>query len=110
MKFNSLISFVCLSFLAPAVLGHGYVEEMVIGGKTYKGPSPYSSAKVFSPIRKVSSTNPLTDVSSSDMTCGIRAATTAAVVAPATAGSKLTYTWRQGSGAHWGHSIGPMIT
>jgi len=112
MQGTTLLSlfFFYLAFFLPVVLGHGFVQQMVIGGKTYKGPSPYGSAKLDSPIRKIGSTNPITNVGSSDMTCGIRAATTAAIVAPATAGSKLTFTWRQGSGAHWGHSIGPMIT
>lgn len=110
MEITLFFYFFYFSFLAPVVLGHGYVEQVVIGGKTYMGPQPYTSAKLDSPIRKITSTNPITDVKSSDMTCGIHAATTAAIVAPAIPGSKLTYRWRQGSGAYWGHSIGPILT
>lgn len=105
--FSSVLFF---TFFAHVVFGHGYVDQMVIGGKVYNGPSPYGSAKLSSPIRKVTSTNPITNVKSSDMTCGINAASTAGIVAPAPAGSKLTFRWRQGSGAHWGHSIGPILT
>jgi hypothetical protein len=110
MKSTIFSSVLFFAFFAPAVFVHCYVEQMVIGGKVYKGPSPYSSAKISSPIRKVTSTNPITNVKSSDMTCGVNAVTTAAIVAPATAGSTLTFTWRQGNGEYWGHSIGPMLT
>jgi len=98
------------SCLSTSVMAHGFVSSMVIGGKTYTGPSPYGSSKAATPIRKITTVNPINDVNSGDITCGIGAKVgTASIIAPATAGSKVTFQWKSGVG-NWGHSVGPLIT
>jgi hypothetical protein len=99
------------SFLVGSVFGHGYVQQMIIGGKTYNGPSPFGKIKSASPIRQITSTNPVTNLNSGDLTCGLGAKVgSASIVAPATAGSSITYKWTENGRGSWQHKTGPIMT
>ena len=63
-------------------------------------------------IRMIGSINPVTDVTSADMSCGNgAAANTATMHAAAKPGSKITFEMRSGNvGALWPHDVGPIMT
>jgi hypothetical protein len=107
-----LIAFITAFFFVfqiALVAAHGDVSRVILNGKTFQGPNPFSNKNADSPIRKISTTFPITSVTSPDMNCGINAKA-AAIVAPVTAGSKVTFAWESGRGKNWGHSIGPIMT
>jgi hypothetical protein len=105
---KSLVSLALLAFL-PSALAHGTVMKVTVDGKSYTGPTP--GQKMDSIVRMISSINPVTDVTSTDMICGNGAATTATEHAAAKPGSKITFEMRSGNvGALWPHDVGPIMT
>lgn len=66
-----------------------------IGGKTYSGPFPFSNKNAPSPIRKITTTFPITSATDADMNCG-KGAVKAAQVATAKPGDKVTLSWQSG--------------
>jgi len=105
MLFSTIASFIALAASANA---HGYVGQFVADGKTYKGGVP-SETNPKSPIRAISTINPYKDPKGTGITCGA-GAKNAAVVAPITAGSKLTLQWVAHPNQAWPHEMGPLIT
>ncbi|KAB5594181.1 Glycoside hydrolase family 61 protein [Ceratobasidium theobromae] len=105
MLFSSLVSVFALAAVANA---HGYVDKIIVDGKTYNGPIP-GETNPKSPIRRISTINPYKDPKGSGITCG-EGSQLAAVVAPATAGSKLDLTWVAHPNQKWPHEMGPLIT
>ncbi|GAB1524270.1 hypothetical protein RhiTH_007423 [Rhizoctonia solani] len=91
------------------VSAHGYIDKVTIGGKTFSGPYPFSNKNAASPIRKITTTFPITSANDVNMNCGIDAAP-AAQVAAANPGDKVTFSWKSGQNKNWGHSIGPIMT
>jgi hypothetical protein len=106
MLFSSILSAFALA--AAGVHAHGYVSEITLDGKTYKGPVA-GGAKIKSPVRQISTTSPWKDVNGAGMTCG-RNAQNAQVVAPVTAGSTASLKWVDHPGTNWQHDMGPLIT
>ncbi|KAF8595181.1 hypothetical protein BDV93DRAFT_528868 [Ceratobasidium sp. AG-I] len=80
-----------------------------IGSKTYNGPLPFSNKNAPSPIRKITTTFPITSATDADMNCG-KGAVKAAQVAIANSGDKVTLSWKSGQNKNWGHSLGPIMT
>ncbi|KAI0631535.1 glycosyl hydrolase family 61-domain-containing protein [Trametes polyzona] len=99
-----------LSLLAvvPFVSAHGYVSEVTIDGKSYKGNSPNSNS-VKSPIRMIDDVSPVKGASNKYLSCG-QNAQKAATVASANPGSKVSFQWVNGNGGNWPHNVGPMLT
>ncbi|KAF8326887.1 glycosyl hydrolase family 61-domain-containing protein [Cantharellus anzutake] len=106
----SLFNILLVFSLFSSALGHGYVESITVGGKTYPGNRPYGKGTTNTPIRQITTVNPITDVASPSMTCGIGAKiNTAFLTVHVTAGSDITFHWVSGQGK-WGHKTGPILT
>ncbi|TCD67718.1 Fungalysin/Thermolysin Extracellular metalloproteinase 5 [Steccherinum ochraceum] len=88
------------------VNAHGYVEEVTIDGKAYKGnPIGLDGAPSFaSPIRRVNDNGPIATVNDPQLSCG--QSDKASVVADANPGSVVEFQWTSG----WPHVLGPIIT
>ncbi|KAI5118811.1 hypothetical protein M0805_005153 [Coniferiporia weirii] len=93
--------------LALRVSAHGYPASVLIDGMLYDGANgPDVSAN--SPIRKVSSGDPVTDVTSNNIICG-QSAQVASGVATAKPGSLLQFNWVNEGNGNWVHNTGPII-
>ncbi|CAE7160990.1 unnamed protein product [Rhizoctonia solani] len=107
MLFRTVIA--TLAAAVTAVSAHGFVDQVTIGGKSFSGPFPFSNNNAASPIRKITTTFPITSANDANMNCGI-GAVPAAQVAAANPGDKVTLSWKSGRNKNWGHSIGPAMT
>ncbi|KAL5501733.1 hypothetical protein ACEPAH_8993 [Sanghuangporus vaninii] len=109
MHFSTSFSaaFVLLS-LGLRARAHGYPLRVTVDGTEYAGADG-PSASSDSPMRKVSSNNPVTDPTSDDIICGLDAAQ-ASSSASANPGSKLQFFWGTMSGGNWFHNVGPIMT
>jgi len=106
MLFSSLVSFFALA--AVGVNAHGYVDQITVNGKSYKGSIP-GETNIRSPIRRISTINPYKQPGGPGITCGLNAQN-AAMVVPATAGTNLDLTWVAHPNQKWPHEMGPLIT
>ncbi|KAL7278167.1 hypothetical protein ACG7TL_008140 [Trametes sanguinea] len=99
-----------LSLLAavPLVSAHGYVANVTIDGKAYKGNTPNSNS-VQSPIRMINDVSPVKGTDNQYLSCG-QNAQKAALVADAAPGSKVSFQWVSGTGGNWPHNVGPLMT
>jgi len=97
MKFVTSTLFVALAAtIVPVVHGHGWIQSIVVDGKTYLGKTPFQleqSGVTSSPIRQIESNGPVTDMSSSDLTCGIKAKIAEEVI-DAKPGSVMSFLWK----------------
>ncbi|KAI5849930.1 glycoside hydrolase [Tricharina praecox] len=96
--------------LAPGVLGHGYLKEIIVDGKSYGGWQPYSDPYITpTPVRytRVFPDNgPVPDFTTADITCNKGGNIPIANNIPVTAGSQVKFQWDQ-----WGSShSGPVMT
>lgn len=94
----TLFSVTLLSALLPLAAAHGFVSKVVIGGTTYKGNAPGASAKA-SPIRQISTTDPVKGATNKNINCG-QNAKAASLVAAANPGDTMSFTWDAGDGSH----------
>jgi len=79
-------------------------------GKKFGAPIPGSGDQSDSPVRVISTLEPITDPKSPAMACGPGAAASAKAVAEVKAGGSITYHWRSGvSTIPWGHNWGPIM-
>lgn len=106
MLFPTVLSVLALA--VSSVNAHGYIKEFVADGKTYKGPVA-GGAKISSPVRQISTTNPYKDVNGPGMTCGLNSKT-ASLIADVTAGSTVKMSWEDHPGDTWNHDLGPLMT
>jgi cellulase len=104
-----------LLVLIPFVAAHGTMSGCDIDGVHYSAP-PAVDGKSFTrtqtPIRQVLALEPLGDLSTPDNRCGRGAAASAELVAPAKAGSQISFTMRGGGGndnSQWPHLAGPVL-
>ncbi|KIJ24777.1 lytic polysaccharide monooxygenase [Sphaerobolus stellatus SS14] len=97
--------------LVPLVMGHGWVAQLVIDGKSYPGNDPFIPQNaVPSPIRLVNSSDPVRGAQNPFMGCGLQAKP-AALIADANPGSKVDFHWLTDiPDKLWIHMIGPAIT
>jgi len=79
---------------AALVSAHGYINPIVIGGKSYAGPTPYQNP-MDSIIRQVSGVEPVQDMTSPNMACGLNAKT-ASLVGDALPGDTVEFHWLSG--------------
>lgn len=90
---------------ASLVNAHGYIQTVKINGKSYPGASGPGSKPSQSPVRAVSTSDPVTDVTSSSIACGLDAKK-APVSAQVKPGDKVEVTWQGGTGIPWFHDVG----
>ncbi|KAL5508486.1 hypothetical protein ACEPAH_6105 [Sanghuangporus vaninii] len=102
MMRSNILAFSLLSTL-PFAAAHGYVHAISIDGQRYEGNAPNSN-KVESPIRTISTINPVKGADNKAINCG-PSAEPAAVVADASPGSTLEFDW-----GDWPHNTGPILT
>lgn len=88
------------------VSAHGFVTSVVIDGTTYPG-SNGAQASTKSPIRQVASGSPVTDPTSSDISCGL-SSQKASSQATAKPGSLLQFYWKGETGISWFHTAGTL--
>jgi hypothetical protein len=99
-------TFIALLFAgAGLVSGHGIIKNVKINGKTYPGALGPGSDAANSPVRPVSSGDPIDDVNSSSMTCGT-ASKKAPISANVKVGDKVEITWQAETGINWFHNVG----
>jgi Auxiliary Activity family 9 (formerly GH61) len=104
---------ICLPLLAtflPSVEAHGYIADLTIDGSTsYAGNAP-SVPTQPSPIRQISTVNPVKNATNPNLTCG-QHAQPASMVVDVNAGSNITLTWGvlTGPGTHWPHGTGALF-
>lgn len=85
-----------LVLLFPLVSAHGYLASVSIDGTVYQGNAP-SSGSSDSAIRLVDQVNPVKGATNAAINCG-QDAQAGTVVADASPGSTLTFTWVNGDG------------
>lgn len=90
--------------LIPSTHAHGFVYILDIDGTNYTGNLPGGSSNP-SPIRQVSSQDPIYGATSPSVNCGT-GAPNAALVVDAMPGSSLSWDWREADLASWPHNIG----
>jgi Auxiliary Activity family 9 (formerly GH61) len=102
-------TFTLLSLLLAAgsnfVSGHGIIKNVMINGKTYPGALGPGSDPANSPVRAVSSGDPIFDVNSPDMSCGT-ASQFAPISAIAVPGDVVSINWQAQTGIDWFHNVG----
>ncbi|TCD71381.1 hypothetical protein EIP91_010087 [Steccherinum ochraceum] len=99
---------IALLAAVPYVAAHGFVSQIKIDGKSYKGNRPASSG-MASPIRAISSQNPNHHANNPALTCGPDAKK-GSQVAAANPGSKLEFHWNAADMSRWPHNTGPVLT
>lgn len=105
-----LSSTVALFSLAlPALVSaHGFVSQVTIDGKAYKGLSPYVGGGK-SVIRQISGVEPVKGTWNPDLACGLKSKP-ASESAKASPGSTVSFKWSGGGNSNWPHEYGPLIT
>ena len=104
MKFTA--SAALAASLATTVSAHGGVLSYNLGGKTYKGFTPYNSAtsQPATIQREWDTYNPIQDPTQTTMRCNANGAASQ-LTATVAAGSKVTAYWN----SPWPHNIGPTV-
>lgn len=90
--------------LIPSAHGHGFVYIFGVDGSSNEGGTP-SGKSVSSPIRQVTSQDPIHGATNPSVNCGT-GAPNAALVVDAMPGSNLTWDWRTSSLGNWPHNTG----
>lgn len=100
--------------LSAVAHAHGTLALFVADGVSYVGPKSEEVSPPpvsFTPIRQISTLNPILDPTSAAIVCGPDAASSAPTVAPVTAGSQMAFLYRAGTDATaWPHNVGPLMT
>jgi len=91
------------------VSGHGIISKVQVGGKSYPGSLGPGSDASKSPVRKVSSGDPIDDVTLPSMACGTDSKAAPLSVA-AKAGDKVDVFWMAETGINWFHLVGPVLS
>jgi hypothetical protein len=92
----------------PFVSAHGSTNFAVIDGIRYNAPNPNGDSGQYA-IRAINDINPVKGTGNPDMNCGHNAKI-AALVADASPGSTVEFSWRNGEGGTWVHNTGPIMT
>ena len=109
MKTTSL--FIIPLLTAASVSAHGYVSQVLLNGKVFKGNAPGEEPKP-SIIRQTTHNDPIYGADSADLTCGNSAHQPASLVVDINPGDTVQFTWSAGpkAGVHWPHDTGPIMT
>jgi hypothetical protein len=86
------------------VNAHGFVSKFTVDGTSYNGNIP-GGASNPSPIRQISTIDPVKGASNPNMACG-QNANNAALVASAKPGSSISFLWGDPYGTSWPHNTG----
>ncbi|KAF5346521.1 hypothetical protein D9756_010036 [Leucocoprinus leucothites] len=105
---KSTISLFLPLLAAASAYAHGFVADLNVAGKDYKGDVP-AGAKNPSVIRLVSDISPVKGANNPDVNCGLNAGP-ATLSAKANPGDKISFNWRGGDNEDWPHNTGPMLT
>ncbi|KAG6843485.1 hypothetical protein H0H87_003970 [Tephrocybe sp. NHM501043] len=106
---KSVLSLLLPITLATSAFSHGFVANITIDGKIFKGNTPQHNP-ANSIIRLVNTTSSVKGVQNPDLNCG-SGASTASDIGEAMPGSKLTFQWSvDENGTHWAHNTGPLMT
>jgi hypothetical protein len=92
--------------LLPSVLAHGFVYNLGIDGKVYKGNIPEGSSDTPSPIRQVSAQDPIYGATNPFVNCGNGTPNASSLVVDAMPGSMFSWDWRTESLGKWPHDTG----
>jgi hypothetical protein len=90
--------------LLPSVKAHGFITMFTANGKSYNGIIP-GSASGSSPIREISSIDPVKGASNPNLSCG-QDAKPASLVADVNSGSTVSFKWGDPYGSGWPHNTG----
>ena len=88
--------------ILPFAAAHGYLRQIAIDGKIYRGNIPNVS-NFPSPIRLISDIIPVKGAHNRSVNCGLNAKP-AALVVDANPGSKLTFDWAGGDNGRVSYS------
>lgn len=99
-----LLPFLTAALSLPFVRGHGFVHTFSVDGKQYTGDIPSGDSSP-SPIRQISSQDPIYGATSPSVNCGTNSSN-AALVVDAMPGSTLTWDWRTATLGNWPHNTG----
>ncbi|OCH91552.1 hypothetical protein OBBRIDRAFT_519691 [Obba rivulosa] len=102
------LAFALALSLLSEVCAHGFVSAVGIDGTIYQGNVPNNPTGP-SPIRLISTIDPVKGADNPNLSCGQNAQNAAQVV-PATPGSAVTFAWSGGPGFNWPHNTGPLMT
>lgn len=81
--------------LASYVSAHGFVHQFSVNGKTYTGARPGGQRnKAASPIRQITSPNPIYGATNTAVNCGNGGGFVASEAAPVNPGDTLKFDWR----------------
>jgi len=105
--FVSCLSPLAILFLAPYVDAHGYLTSFSVDGTSYAGNVPGASTNP-SPIRQISTIDPVKGASNTNLMCG-QNAQNAAMVVDANPGSTISFQWGDVD-TNWPHNTGPVMT
>lgn len=95
---KSAVAFFIPMLAAACANAHGYVADLIIADKHYKGNEP-AGAKNPSVIRQVSDVSPVKGATNTNINCGLNA-TPASLVANANPGDKVSFSWKGGDGSN----------
>ena len=90
--------------LAPSVQAHGLVHTFSVDGTEYQGNLPEGNYAP-SPIRLVTTQDPIYGASNLNINCGT-GSNNADLVVDAMPGSKLSWNWKSESLSNWPHDTG----
>jgi len=104
-------TFLCVLAITGLAHGHGMMKQITISGKSYPGSAGPGANPSQSPARPVSGPDPVKDLTSMDVACGLGAqGKTAGVTAEINAGDNIDIHWQGGTGINWFHNVGPVMT
>jgi hypothetical protein len=103
---SCVVLFTTIIASVSSVAAHGYVKEVVIGGKTLSGflpfVDPYANPIPARVIRNIPGDGPIDSLTSPDLVCNKGGTKGASLVADAPAGSKVTFRWTNWPDDHRG--------
>lgn len=92
---SSLLAFVLAAIYAPSALGHGYLAQISVDGKTFEGGVPGIGGNDPNPIRLINDITPVKGANNPDLVCG-KGAKSAGLSAEAKPGSEIGFLWKNG--------------
>jgi len=105
--------FACICFILALfnlVNAHGSIQFVITPEGTYNDSLPGGDV-IPSPVRRIATVSPVTDVQSSDLACGNGADPSAGEIMTVHAGDQIHIPWRSGiPGVAWPHTFGVIMT
>lgn len=109
MLLNAII-YLSVILQAGQVLGHGFVAQVDIAGRSYKGFAPFEGGRrTDSIVRQIANTQPVKGSWNPDLVCG-RQAANADQIADVNPGETVSFHWKGAGHTAWPHNAGPILT